>query len=260
MKNLYPRVEGKRGTGTGCENYAYFDKYMVTMGSWAAIARLFADAAVPDVPAPERDLRPRAFATTRDFHLVFLRAGDYSAQFDYDADTHYDCDGLGRVQRTGAPSTICLATPCAAKPNYSTEAPNAGALAIVPAGGAPLVPAGCGQDDDAVWADWKAGACDWTCRLTKDGLSSVLSGPGRVALQLPAFAYDGAQETEIVHGGQTLSVRYGGWVCTYATDGEIVDTGRLCCNRNGKYRVFEARGEKSLKTTVAITKETTCAN
>jgi hypothetical protein len=255
VKNLYPRAEGKRGTGTGCESYAYFDKYMVTMGSWAAAARLFADEEVPDVPVPEKDLKPLAFATTRDFHLVFLRAGDYSAQFDYDADTHYDCDGLGRVQRAGAPSTICLSTPCAAKPNYSTEAPNACALAIAPVGGGPLVPAGCGHDGEAAWADWKAGACDWTCRLTKDGLESVLSGAGGVALQLPAFASDGERETEIVNGGKTLSVRYHGWTCTYSTDGEIVDTGRICYNRNGKYRVFEARGEESLRATVAIMKE-----
>ena len=40
----------KSGRGTdplatrqGCEDYAYFDKYMVTMGSWAWLACLFAD-------------------------------------------------------------------------------------------------------------------------------------------------------------------------------------------------------------------------
>ena len=76
-----------------------------------------------------------------------------------------------------------------------------------------------------------------------------------MALQLPAFASDGERETEIVKGGKTLSVRYHGWTCTYSTDGEIVDTGRICYNRNGKYRVFEARGEKSLRATVAIMKE-----
>ena len=99
---------------------------------------------------------------------MFLRAGDYSAQFDYNADEHYDCDGLGRVQRRGAPSAICLSTPCAENPNYLTGRPNDGPLAIVPVGGGALVPAGCGHDADSAWADWKVDDLDWKCRLTSD--------------------------------------------------------------------------------------------
>ena len=30
------------------------------------------------------------------------------------------------------------------------------------------------------------------------------------------------------------------------------DEGAVCCNRNGRYRVFEARGEKSLAVRVSI--------
>ena len=257
VKNFYPRGTGKRGTGIGCEGYAYFDKYLVTMGSWAILAHTFADDSATDglerFAAEPRT--PFSFETTPDFHFVFLGAGDYSAQFDYNSDEHYDCDGLGRIQRRGAPSTICISTPCAKKPNYKTELPNAGALAIVPTGGEPLVPAGNGHDATSAWACWKAGDMDWRCRLAADGLSSTLSGPGKVALKLPAFAFDGERETEIVTGPRTLVVRYRGWECRYETDGEIADAGMVCCNRNGRYRTFEARGEKTLAVKVTIEPE-----
>ena len=252
VKNLYPRGDGRRGSGIGCEHYAYFDKYMVTMGSWALLAWMLSD---DSVAAATGGLPPVSFATTPDFHFVFLRAGDYSAQFDYNSDEHYDCDGLGRVQRSGAPSAICLSTPCAAKPGYMTERPNDGSLAIAPAGCGTLVPSGCGHDAGSAWADWKAGDLVWRCRLSAGGLSMSLSGPGAVALQLPAFAFDGERETEVVCRGKSLSVRYRGWVCSYLADCEIVDTGRVCCNRNGRYRAFEARGANSVSVAVEICKE-----
>jgi hypothetical protein len=111
VKNLYPRGEGTRGSGIGCEQYAYFDKYMVTMGSWAALAARFAD----ETPLPAvREPETAAFVSTPPFHIVCLRAGGYSAQFDYNADAQYDSDGLGRLHRRGAPPQICLSTPCAA--------------------------------------------------------------------------------------------------------------------------------------------------
>lgn len=59
---------------------------------------------------------------------------------------------------------------------------------------------------------------------------------------------------EIRCDGKSLAVRYRGWVCSYATDSAIVDTGRTCCNRNGRYRVFEARGKKSLTVKAFISK------
>jgi len=251
VKNLYPRA-WKRGTGIGCEGYAYFDKYMVTMGSWAVLARRFADE-TPLVPVEESAVG--AFATTPFFHCVFLRAGEYSAQFDYNADTHYDCDGLGRLHRRGAPTQICLSTPCAVSPSYSTETPNASALAIVPVSESPLKPAGSGSDDSSAWAGWTLGDLDWRCRLTAAGLESALKGPGAVAMRLPAFAFNGERETAISCDGKALSVRYRGWTCRYETDGEIIDTGKVCCNRNGRYRAFEARGEKALSVTVAVFRE-----
>ena len=253
IKNYYPRSEGVGNAGVGCEQYAYFDKYMVSMGSMAMIGWLFAPEGEGEALVEDpRDAAPKAFATTEHFHLVCLRAGEYSAQFDYNADTHYDCDGLGRIQRRGAPGTICLSVPCALAPNYLTETPNTRTLAIVPAGAGMLVPDGCGQDASGAWANWRFGGKRWKCRLTDEGLSSELSGTGYLALSLPAFAFDGENSTEIKCDGKTLSVDYKGWTCSYATDGEIVDTGTSVCNRNGRYRAFEARGKDSLKVHILI--------
>ncbi|MBP5510261.1 MAG: hypothetical protein J6Z49_05035 [Kiritimatiellae bacterium] len=250
VKNLYAPGSGKPGTGIGCEDYAYFDKYMATMGSWAMMAvRFLDDTPLPKAPKPEE---VSAFASSPYFHIVTLRAGDYSAQFDYNADPHYDCDGLGRIHRRDAPTAICLSVPCARKPSYHTERPNGRALAIAPVGGGKLTPAGSGHDKDYAWANWRQGALDWRCRLTKDGLVSELRGDGEVALSLPAFAFDGKNKTTISCEGGTLVIRYRGWRCRYQTDGTIVDTGVSCCNRNGRYRVFEARGNERLSVKVSI--------
>ncbi|MBQ2345719.1 MAG: hypothetical protein II391_00005, partial [Kiritimatiellae bacterium] len=54
-----------------------------------------------------------------------------------------------------------------------------------------------------------------------------------------------------------LSVSYKGWTCRYSTDGEIVDMDAPVSNRNGRYRVFEARGRDSLKVRISIFPEKT---
>ena len=61
----------------------------------------------------------------------------------------------------------------------------------MPVGSGELVPVGDGHDADSALADWKVGDLDWRCRLAADGLSTTLAGPGKVALRLPAFAFDG---------------------------------------------------------------------
>ena len=40
-----------------------------------------------------------------------LKFGEYFAEYDTNADFHYDANGLGRIHRLGAPSAICLSVP-----------------------------------------------------------------------------------------------------------------------------------------------------
>ena len=261
VKNRYPLSVGKgvydEKGDMGCERYAYFDKYMVTMGSWAMLGWLFADESI-DADAPTRPTA-ETFVTTPDFHLVFLRAGDYSAQFDYNANAHYDCDGLGRLHRAGAPTAICLSVPCAKAPSYRIELPNDAPLAIAPVvpAGTPHVLARAEARGEVAEADWKVGALDWRVRLAKTGLSMSLAGTGAVALALPAFQFDGREETRIDATAKSLAVAYRGWRCVYelASDGEIVDTGRSAANRNGRYRRFEAHGAGRLSVRISIERE-----
>ena len=71
-------------------------------------------------------------------------------------------------------------------------------------------------------------------------------------MQLPAFAFDGERETVASCCARALTIRYRGWECVTETDGEIADTGHICCNRNGRYRVFEARGDRRLSVRIVL--------
>ena len=50
----------------------------------------------------------------------------------------------------------------------------------------------------------------------------------------------------------TIEAALKGAGIAYETDGEIADTGTVCCNRNGRYRVFEGRGNDVLCVKVEI--------
>lgn len=245
VKNLYPRE-----TGLGCEQYAYFDKYMITMGSWAMLGwfflrdNKFADAIAAEIPSRLPDTY---FATSPLFHLVTARAGEYSVEFDYDADEHYDCDGLGRIHRTGAPVAICMSCPCTATPYYTLPAPNDGPLAIMPIADAPL------RHIDSL--NFTAGDIIWKNDLTPEGLSMHFTRTGNITCVLPAFTFDGMGSTVIQSDEHILSISYKGWTCHYTTDDGIIrDTGKIYANRNGQYRRFEASSNGNLTIKVTICK------
>jgi hypothetical protein len=84
-----------------------------------------------------------------------------------------------------------------------------------------------------------------------------LSGEGDVAMDLPAFDFDGRESARIAHDDTTLSVSYHGWVCRYRTDGRISPTDVTVHNRNGRYRAFRATGAKKLKMWISIEREVT---
>ena len=244
IKNRFPTA-----SGYGCETYAYFNKYMVTMGSWAYLAYRFADESVPCDAAAEDSV----FVTGPDFHRVMLNAKDYTLQFDLDGQTGYDASGLGRIQRRGAPPAIALSVPFPTEAHYRMDVTNDQPLAIGPRWTSfALVEA-----TKAGVTLGNGGDARWTSRVTDAGVEMEVAQDGEIAFALPAFAFDGESETRVTSGRDWLQVAYRGWVCRYETDGFIVDAGRTYGNRNGHYRLFEARGRDRLAVRAKIVRETT---
>ena len=263
VKNRFPLK-----TRYGCEGYGYFDKYMVTLGSWAYIAYLFADESIPLAPD---EPRTAAFTTSDAFHRTILHAGGYTAQFDVAPDTHYDGPGLGRVQRRGAPPMICLSVPFTKKPSYTIDVKNETPLAILPgwkqAGGSWAyaygpdyavtgTKAGDGRAEATLSVSRKGlPALTWESGLSANGLETVVSGADDLALTLPVLCFDGETRVEAKVGARSIAITFNGWTCRWETDGEIADTGKTYANRNGHYRRFEARGKKRLSVKISIAQD-----
>ncbi len=115
IKNAFPR-----NSSFGLESYAYFDKYMVTLGSFIYLAYLFADDSIAETEAPcERG--GFVVQTSPKFHKIAATCGGYSIELDTRADFHYDATGLGRIHRCGAPSELALSVPFPQKPAYSLD-------------------------------------------------------------------------------------------------------------------------------------------
>ena len=263
VKNRFPR-----DSKYGCEDYGYFDKYMVTMGSWAFLGYLFADESIPDSDLPA-DAEASAFVTTPDFHMAFLKAGGYGAQFDAPADGHYDGSGIGRIQRRGAPPPLALSVPFAQKPSYGLDVTNKSSLAILPGwlrGSKWIYSYGGRYKNLSASASGGKAKMDvdvvrkvepflhLACEVSADGVLITLSGDGDLALTLPAFAFDGERKTTIRTSEKAVDVSLDGWTCRYETNGTIIDTGLVYGNRNGHYRRYEARGNGPLAVKVTLTR------
>ncbi len=261
VKNRFP-LDGKYG----CEEYAYFKKYMITVASFLNRARIFCDESI--APADEPLTTPDAFSLSEDFHKVFLRAGDYLAEIDTNADPHYDASGLGRIQKRGAPSEICLSCPGTSSPKYVIDRENAVDFAIAPGiveGEAPIFKTrGEYKVISLFSADNKACArleCElegkrlsYEVDLSEDGATVSARGDGQVALMLPVFNFDGEEHTAVKCVGSGIDVYYRGFKCSYLTNGKIADTGKLGCNRNGHYKIFSAVADGEIKVRISIEK------
>ena len=220
VKNRFPKpaASGERNVGQkwfGCEGYAYFDKYMVTMGTWAVLADEFAEA--QSIPEPG-DCPPLDFSTSEHFHWRFVQSRNYTVQEDWNANTNYDATGIGRIHRRGAPTAICLSTPFAERPSYHIGIErNPGPLAIGATGGK---------------MSYKVD--DWGVRIKVQGNGS---------LTLQVFEFDGEEVTRIDFDERMVAVFYRGWVCRYTTrGGTFADTARKYFNRNGRYRRIDCTG------------------
>ena len=123
IKNRFPTE-----TKYGCENYAYFDKYMITTASFLYAAYLICDESISE-KVIDRKI-PYTAKTSDRFNKVFLNAGGYFLEFDKRADMHYDASGLGRIHKEGAPSTVCMSSPCTKTPNYKIDKSDAVDLSL----------------------------------------------------------------------------------------------------------------------------------
>lgn len=264
IKNRFPTE-----SGYGCENYAYFDKYMITTASNFYAAYLMCDESIPSDNSEGSVCD--TFITSKHFHKVFLRCGDYSAELDTNADPHYDASGLGRLQRKGAPTAICLSVPCPQSPKYKLDVTDNIALSLCPgifADGEACFATG----SDTLYANVRAytekniAFVETECvfatgdgvkvkyALSDSGLEIIASGDGDVLVMLPAFSFDGEEYTEITAAERSLSVSYNGYTCRYTTDGKICDTGHIGANRNGHYRAFYAKSFGKMMIGVKIVK------
>lgn len=241
IKNRYPTE-----TGYGCENYAYFKKYMVTMGSWAYLAYRFADDTIE--PATRKE-PASTFVTSPDFHRILMNSGNYSLEFDINAEKPYDCNGLGRFQKRGSPCTIALASPCAgSKPNYRMDIVNEGPLSISPEWKKyEVVEAVPGK---LVLTD---GNQIWETSLSRRGLRMTLEGKGDLHMTIPAFLFDGETETRVDCTESSIVISYKGWRCRWKIhNGTFVNTGKVYGNRNGHLLRIDAVGKDGMTLTASI--------
>lgn len=261
VKNRFP-IE----SGYGCEEYAYFDKYMITVASALYAAYSVCDGTIAAHRSVTEDCS--ATVTSEHFHKLFLRSGEYGLEADTNGDPHYDASGVGRLHRKGAPSAICLSVPCPASPSYRVDVPQPSALTLcvaLPCGDGWLLGADSGEyrvlsygtESGIAKAVLVCTFADGRCvteeySLDSTGLTLRLSGDGLIGYALPAFDFDGAEHSEICKDGSILTVTYGGWQCRYRASSDIVDLHRTCANRNGHYRTYLAKGEGELSVRVDI--------
>ena len=246
----------------GCEKYAYFDKYMITAASFLYVAYRICDETIP---AGELDDFSGMSCQTGDyFHKLFLKAGGYFAEYDYRADYHYDCSGLGRLHKKGAPSELCLSVPCPVEPNYKLDLPENSLLAIAPgiASGDRWIyataPEVChritkhwaneqraGAEIECVFPDGRVVRGDYL--LDETGLQIRLLGTGKLRCLLPVFRFNGEEYTQLLRKDDQVEVQLHNWLCRFTvSQGEISDLKQVAANRNGYYDSFAAGGSDEL--------------
>ncbi|MCQ2431531.1 MAG: hypothetical protein MJ175_02880, partial [Clostridia bacterium] len=261
VKNFYPT-----DSPVGCEGYAYFDKYMVTLGSVYTLAALLSDGA--EITPRERD--SFITATGPDFHKIFLYNGTIFAEYETKADPAYDANGIGRVHFRGAPPQLVLSVPCPASGgNYTLDESSGLPLSICPVlcedgivtacSGASFEPDEMRENGDRVFLSMETTletGDELTESVLLDGERFVytVGGDAICGAAFPVFLSDGAEHTKIVMDGQSLTVTYRGYTARYETDGVIENTGHICANRNGLYAFYTAAGDGGVTLTVTVSK------
>ena len=265
IKNRYPTE-----SGFGCEDYAYFDKYMITVASFIYVAYLFADDTIAAIDQPRE---ASVTFTSEHFHKCFMEAGDYFLEFELFSYEKYDEDGLGRIHKKGAPSTICLSDSMTATPNFKLDHPRAASMAPGYERGGETVfalshiatyrPYATSAENGAATVRMLSEFSDETVlshdySVAKDGVEITVKEATHTGAEprfsFLVFDFDGETNTEIKIEDSGVTVVYDGWKCTYKTSGRIVDTGEYAENRNGRYRLFYAAAKEELRLHIAIEK------
>ncbi len=245
-------------TRVGCEDYGYFDKYMITTATNLFYGALFASDEIP-AAAPPAETGGFAFSLGSAFHKTFQNAGGYFLEWETNADFHYDANGLGRVQKKGCSPVVCVAVPFPRDARYVLERENPAPLSLCPfmeregkrlLGSAPgvayrLLHSGCENGAAVVRFEVvlaKGAAVKLTSAVSGSGVDLTLDAAGDAGFMIPVFAFDGAGETEIREGEKEIEVRYDHSFCRYTFDGDLSLDYALCCNRNGRYRVYAVKG------------------
>ncbi|MBE6601757.1 MAG: hypothetical protein E7637_04550 [Ruminococcaceae bacterium] len=262
IKNRFPTE-----TKYGCEAYAYFDKYMITAASFLYTAYLTCDDSIAYEEIP--DSESKIAVTSKHFHKLFLKSGGYGLEFDFDADPIQDANGLGRIHRAGAPSTICLSCPCPEKPVYTVDLEKPFAFSMCSAirekdGWYMGAKEGTAYEVLESGTNRENASATILCKFPNDrtvkehyavnehGVSIRIEGDGAIGFALPAFCFDGEAFPEIIAEENSLTVAYEGWVCRYTTSGTISDLHQVAANRNGHYRVFLATDQNTLNVKIEI--------
>lgn len=266
VKNRFPTE-----TKFGCEQYAYFDKYMITFASNLYLAVINTD---DSIEPSEFIQSPMIWSTSEHFHKTFVRAGGYFLEFDTNADPHYDANGLGRIHKENAPSTLCLSTPFAKEPNFGLNGfENKSSFSVCPAikdeNGAYIFGSECGVSYDLTKSRAQKEDCfvsydcvfengkkvNFSCNVNKNGVSVRAEGNENeeIAVCLPVFCFDGEVYTNITALKNKILVEYDGWICEYSAD-NLTFLNQSVANRNGIYKCFLALGCKIAEVKIKLYK------
>ena len=247
-------------TKIGCEDYAYFNKYMITTASNVYAGLLFENDALTPLVAPA-ETGGYVISTSDCFHKTFLSAGGYCIEIDTNADFHYDANGIGRVHKKGCPSALCLSVPFAKKPKYVLETENPTPMSVccyaVMDGkkllGAERYAQYClvkseNKDDKAVALFDVRLSPDITVEqkhtVSQSGVDISLSGCEQLGFMVPVFDFDGKEPTKITVTEKEIAVAYQGAVCRYRFSGKRNPDFKYFYNRNGRYKVFEIEAKE----------------
>lgn len=237
----------------GCEHYAYFNKYMITVASNAYLAYLVADDSIKAGVATT-DVGGYVAQTGEDFHKVFINKGGYFLEIECNADTHYDANGLGRVHKQGCDSCVCLSVPMPQKePHYNLEFPNPHPLSMCgfkatenglinsAQNGVNHVLVSKAEQEQQITAVFDCdlnGEALFSIKYTVSDQGVDIKFDGADGILLPVFLFDGKNETEMTETKGQFVVKYNGSFCKYTFSGKVKKYGKFF-NRNGRYCAYK---------------------